>query len=129
MLNPFFLTVGLRGTECSSDSPLEGNGFELPVRGSGEAGCGPFSCAGCLGRLGVLRFTSFSCAASHSTEPGSYDIDGLTPRALIAARFEDRVHLAERLHRGNRLQEAKRLLDVRWPGASGVPVMGIAAVH
>jgi len=29
----------------------------------------------------------------------------------------------------NRLQEAKRLLDVRWPGASGFPVMGIAAVH
>src|SRR5215471_480323 len=29
----------------------------------------------------------------------------------------------------NRLQEAKRLLDVRRPGASGVPVMGIAAVH
>jgi hypothetical protein len=29
----------------------------------------------------------------------------------------------------NRLQEARRLLDVRRPGASGVPVMGIAAVH
>ena len=29
----------------------------------------------------------------------------------------------------NRLQEAKRLLDARRPGASGVPVMGIAAVH
>jgi hypothetical protein len=29
----------------------------------------------------------------------------------------------------NRLQEAKRLLDLRWPGASGVPVMGITAVH
>ena len=29
----------------------------------------------------------------------------------------------------NRLQEAKRLLDVRRPGASGVPVTGIAAVH
>ena len=29
----------------------------------------------------------------------------------------------------NRLQEAKRLLDVRRPGATGVPVMGIAAVH
>ena len=29
----------------------------------------------------------------------------------------------------NRLQEAKRLLDVRRPGASGVPVMGIAAAH
>ena len=29
----------------------------------------------------------------------------------------------------NRLQEAKGLLDVRRPGASGVPVMGIAAVH
>jgi hypothetical protein len=29
----------------------------------------------------------------------------------------------------NRLQEAKRLLDVGRPGASGVPVMGIAAVH
>jgi hypothetical protein len=29
----------------------------------------------------------------------------------------------------NRLQEAKRLLDARRRGASGVPVMGIAAVH
>jgi hypothetical protein len=29
----------------------------------------------------------------------------------------------------NRLQEAKSLLDVRRPGASGVPVKGIAAVH
>jgi tetratricopeptide (TPR) repeat protein len=29
----------------------------------------------------------------------------------------------------NRLPEAKRLLDARRPGASGVPVMGIAAVH
>ena len=29
----------------------------------------------------------------------------------------------------NRLQEAKRLLDIRRPGASGVPVVGIAAVH
>ena len=29
----------------------------------------------------------------------------------------------------NRLQEAKRLLDVRRPSASGVPVMGVAAVH
>ena len=29
----------------------------------------------------------------------------------------------------NRLQEAKGLLDVRRPGASGVPVKGIAAVH
>ena len=29
----------------------------------------------------------------------------------------------------NRLHEAKRLLGVRRPGASGVPVMGIAAVH
>jgi hypothetical protein len=48
---------------------------------------------------------------------------------LIAARFEDRVPLAESLHRGHRLQEAKRLLDVRRPGASGVAVMGIAAVH
>ena len=29
----------------------------------------------------------------------------------------------------NRLDEAKRLLGVRRPAASGVPVMGIAAVH
>jgi hypothetical protein len=33
------------GTESSHDSLLEGNGFELSVRGSGEAGA-PFSCAG-----------------------------------------------------------------------------------
>jgi len=29
----------------------------------------------------------------------------------------------------NRLQEAQGLLDVRRPGGSGVPVIGIAAVH
>jgi len=29
----------------------------------------------------------------------------------------------------NRLEEARRLLSARRPGASGVPVMGIAAVH
>src|ERR1700745_3652285 len=46
---------GLRrsGTESSSDSLLEGNGFELPVRGRGEAGCrAPFDAPGCLGRVG-----------------------------------------------------------------------------
>jgi hypothetical protein len=60
----------------------------------------PFSCAGCLGRVGVLRFSSLFMSASHSTKPDCYDIDCLTPRGLIAARFEDRVHLAESLHRG-----------------------------
>jgi hypothetical protein len=49
----------------SSDSSLEGNGFELPVRGSSEAGCRPFSCVSCLGRVGVLRFSSFF----HSGKP------------------------------------------------------------
>jgi tetratricopeptide (TPR) repeat protein len=29
----------------------------------------------------------------------------------------------------NRLEEARRLLSMRRPGASGVPVMGVAAVH
>ena len=29
----------------------------------------------------------------------------------------------------NRPEEARRLLNLRRPGASGVPVMGIAAVH
>ena len=29
----------------------------------------------------------------------------------------------------NRLEEARRLLSVRRPGASGVPVMGVAEVH
>jgi hypothetical protein len=29
----------------------------------------------------------------------------------------------------NRLEEARRLLSVRRPGASGVPVMGVAGVH
>src|SRR5262249_15913625 len=59
---PRLLDVGRRilaRDRFAPDSPLEGDGFELPVRGSGEAGCGPFSCAGWLGRVGVLRFTSF----------------------------------------------------------------------
>jgi hypothetical protein len=41
------------GTESSHDSSLEGSGFELPVRGRGEAGCrAPFDAPGCLGRVG-----------------------------------------------------------------------------
>jgi hypothetical protein len=80
-----------------SISPLEGNGFELPVRGSGEAVCRPFF----LRRLlGTGRRTGRRAAASDWIELGSYDIDRPTPLALIAARFEDQVHLAESLHRG-----------------------------
>ena len=36
---------GTRGVEFAPDSPLEGTGFELLVRGRGEAGCGA-SCYG-----------------------------------------------------------------------------------
>src|SRR5215469_5480390 len=93
-----------------------------------------FSCARCLGRVGApvgeLRFSSFFMRGKRLDGAWLLDIDGLTPLALIAARFEDQVDLAESLHRGqSAAEEAKRLLDVRWPGASGVPVMGIAGVH
>src|ERR1700747_613069 len=36
-----------------SISPLEGTGFELPVRGRGQAGCGPFYAAETSGRVGA----------------------------------------------------------------------------
>ena len=44
----------------------------------------PFSCAGCLGRVGapvgVLRFSSFFMSGKpFGTEPGSYDIDCTIP--------------------------------------------------
>src|ERR1700758_25403 len=39
------------GTESSHDSLLEGDGFELPVRGRGQSGCRPFW-AGCALRSG-----------------------------------------------------------------------------
>ena len=47
---------GLRrsGTESSSDSLLEGNGFELPVRRSDESGCRPFFLRRLLETGGVL---------------------------------------------------------------------------
>ena len=35
-----------------ADSPAERTGFELPVRGGGEAGCRPFAAPVCLGRVG-----------------------------------------------------------------------------
>jgi len=35
------------------DSPLEGTGFELPVRGRGQCGCRPFYAAECSGRVGA----------------------------------------------------------------------------
>ena len=36
-----------------ADSPLEGTGFELPVRGRGQSGCRPFCAAECSGRVGA----------------------------------------------------------------------------
>jgi hypothetical protein len=35
------------------DSPLEGTGFELPVRGRGQSGCRPFYAAESSGRVGA----------------------------------------------------------------------------
>src|SRR6516165_6565602 len=43
------------GVESSHDSPLEGTGFELLVRGRGEAGCRAFDAPSCLGRVGSRR--------------------------------------------------------------------------
>jgi hypothetical protein len=84
----------------AGDSPLEGNGFELPVRGSREGGLSPLFLRRLLGTGGVLRFTFFFMRGKPFDGAWLYDIDGVTPLALIAARFEDRVHLAESLHRG-----------------------------
>ena len=43
------------GVESSHDSPLEGTGFELLVRGRGEAGCRAFDAPSYLGRVGSRR--------------------------------------------------------------------------
>ena len=64
-----------------------------------KMGCRPFFLRRLLrtgrrtGRRAAVQL--FFLAESHWTEPGSYDIDRPTPFALIAASFEDRVHLAE----------------------------------
>jgi hypothetical protein len=51
--------------------------------------------------------------------------------ALAAARTARLIEftLLRAYIEANRLQEAKPLLEIRGPGASGVPVVGIAAVH
>src|ERR1700747_539382 len=73
-------------TKSSRDSPLEGNGFELPVRGSSEAGCCPFSCVSCLGRVGapvgVLRFSSFFMSGKPFDGAWLCDIGRANPLAL-----------------------------------------------
>jgi hypothetical protein len=38
-----------------NDSPVEGTGFELPVRGRGQSGCRPFYAAESSGRCALSR--------------------------------------------------------------------------
>src|SRR5215472_1360882 len=74
---PRLLDVGRRilaRDRFAPDSPLEGNGFELPVRGSGEAGCRPFFLRRLLetrraGRRVAVQFF-FHERQANSTEPG-----------------------------------------------------------
>ena len=75
----------------SSDSPLEGTGFELPVRGSGEAGCRRFFLRRLLGtgRRAAVQTPSLR-ATSHSTEPGSLRVAVSLQRAAA-----DTVGIAE----------------------------------
>jgi len=56
------------------DSPLEGGGFELPVRGSGEAGCRPFFLGRLLrtgqrtGRPAAVQLTDSACLQADASE-------------------------------------------------------------
>jgi hypothetical protein len=55
-----------------ADSPLEGTGFELPVRGRGQSGCRPFCAAECSGRVGAPSQFSDSttpCIKAEWTRP------------------------------------------------------------
>ena len=75
--------------------------------------------------------------ASFEREDFSGAIEALAPlagqneriRGSRAQHYLIEFTLLRAYIKANRLQEAKRLLNVRRPGASGVPVMGIAAVH
>jgi hypothetical protein len=69
------------------------------------------------------------------------DFSGGDRRARTARRESERIGGSRAQHdlieftllkaylKAGRLEEAQRLLRVRRPGASGVPVMGMAAVH
>ena len=52
-----------------TDSPLEGDGFELPVRGRGQSGCRPFW-VGCALRSGAVRARRFWYSAVSATGLG-----------------------------------------------------------
>jgi hypothetical protein len=52
-----------------ADSRLEGDGFELPVRGRGQSGCRPFW-VGCALRSGAVRARRFWYSAVSATGLG-----------------------------------------------------------
>src|SRR6516165_6096033 len=52
-----------------ADSPLEGDGFELPVRRRGQCGCRPFW-VGCALRSGAVRARRFWYSAVSATGLG-----------------------------------------------------------
>jgi len=51
----FYGSLGAARNRWFADSPLEGTGFELLVRGRGEAGCRAFDAPNYLGRVGSRR--------------------------------------------------------------------------
>jgi hypothetical protein len=71
-------------------------------------------------QLGQIRCNKWP--RSHRSTVGN-------PISRPARRVRCEATLRRAYIEANRLQKAKRLLDVRRPGASGVAVMGIAAVH
>src|SRR5499427_1790739 len=69
---PRLLDVGRRilaRDRFAPDSPLEGDGFELPVRGRGQSGCRPFW-VGCALRSCAVRARRFWHSAVSATGLG-----------------------------------------------------------
>ena len=97
--------LGLRSPtyRSSSDSPLEEDGFELPVRGRGQSGCPPLLCRrmrrkrffnleispfdgpGCLGRVGSRPSDRLEIEPRRLLRAGSAALDKTGDRDAVVA--------------------------------------------
>jgi hypothetical protein len=89
----------------ATDSPLEGTGFELPVRGRGQSGCRPFYAAESSGRVGAPSQFSDSttpCIKAAWTRPPRPQSVPATHRAEVPssrrADVEDSADLFHHLY-------------------------------
>ena len=69
-LDQTIASTALPDAKFAPDSPLEGTGFELPVRGRGQFGCRPFYAAECSRRVGAPSQFSDSTTPCILIAPG-----------------------------------------------------------